>query len=156
MITVRDAKTPKQIVGRFNMEVIQNGDRKAFEELVAPGFINRSAPPGGSNGPEGLWNTFHTMLRPALSNLIVTIHDQVSEGGKVVTRKTIAGTHSGRLMEIAPAGRAVAIEVIDIVRIEDGRYVEHWGVNTLPALLAPVAAGLSSPPSRRPPGAARR
>jgi len=30
----------------------------------------------------------------------------------------------------------VSISVIDIVRIEDGRYAEHWGVNTLPAVLA--------------------
>jgi predicted ester cyclase len=60
----------------------------------------------------------------------------VAEGDKVVTRKTIAGTHRGALMGIAPTGRAVSISVIDIVRVEDGRYAEHWGVNTLPAVLA--------------------
>jgi hypothetical protein len=26
--------------------------------------------------------------------------------------------------------------VIDIVRVRDGRYVEHWGVNTLASVLA--------------------
>jgi hypothetical protein len=34
----------------------------------------------------------------------------------------------------------VAIEVIDIVRLAGGRYVEHWGVNTLPAVLASLRA----------------
>ena len=24
----------------------------------------------------------------------------------------------------------------DLVRVKDGRYVEHWGVNTVPAVLA--------------------
>ena len=31
-------------------------------------------------------------------------------------------------MGIAPTGREVQIEVIDIVRIEDGQIVEHWNV----------------------------
>ena len=75
------------------------------------------------------------VLHPAFPDLRVTIEDQVAEGDKVVTRKTITGTHSGALMGIAPTGRAVSISVIDIVRIEDGRYAEHWGVNTLPAVL---------------------
>ncbi len=43
-------------------------------------------------------------------------------------------------MGIAATGRRVAIEVIDIVRVTDGRYVEHLGVNTLPAVLAQLRA----------------
>jgi predicted ester cyclase len=31
-------------------------------------------------------------------------------------------------MGIPPTGRRVAIEVIDIVRVVDGRVVEHWNV----------------------------
>jgi predicted ester cyclase len=39
-------------------------------------------------------------------------------------------------MSIPATGRSVAISVIDIVRLEDGRYAEHWGVNTLAAVMA--------------------
>jgi predicted ester cyclase len=60
----------------------------------------------------------------------------VAEGELVTTRKTIHGTHLGVLMGIPPTGRRVAIDVIDIVRIEAGRYVEHWGMNTLQSVLA--------------------
>ena len=83
-----------------------------------------------------MWNTFQTVLRPALNGLSVVIHDQVCEGDKVTTRKTIKGTHDGTFMGIEPTGRAVAIDVIDIIRVREGRYVEHWGINTLPAVLA--------------------
>ena len=79
----------KQIVRRFNEDVIAGGDRAAFDELIAPNFVNRSAPPGGPAGSESLWNTFQKILRPALEGLTVTIHDQVEEGDKVTTRKTI-------------------------------------------------------------------
>ncbi len=126
---------PKQVVQRFNQEVIQGGSRAAFDELVAADFVNRSAPAGAPEGPEGLWTTFDRVLRPALSDLRVTIHDQVCEGDKVTTRKTVSGRHTGALLGVPPTGREVAIEVIDIVRVQGGQYVEHWGLNTLPSLL---------------------
>lgn len=64
------------------------------------------------------------------------IHDQIAEGDWVTTRKTIRGTHRGALMGVPPTNRAVAIDVIDMVRIRDGRYVEHWGLTTLADTLA--------------------
>lgn len=131
-----DPQTPKHVVQRFNTEVVQDGSRAAFEQLVALDFVNRSASPGAPNDDESLWNTFQSVLRPGLSELRVVIHDQIVEGDKVTTRKTITGKHSGELMGIAPTGRPVAIDVIDIVRVEAGRYAEHWGVNTLPTVLA--------------------
>jgi len=72
--------------------------------------------------------------------MAVTIHDQIAEDDKVTTRKTISGVHTGTLMGVPATGRIVSISVIDIVRVEDGRYVEHWGVNTLPSVLAALSA----------------
>ncbi|BCP53526.1 hypothetical protein K32_21430 [Kaistia sp. 32K] len=126
----------KAVVRRFNEEVIAKGDRAAFEALIDPDFVNRSAPPGAPNGPESMWNTFANVLRPALANLSVTIHDQIAEGDKVTTRKTITGIHNGTLMGIEATGRTVAIDVIDVIRISNGRYAEHWGLNTLATVLA--------------------
>jgi predicted ester cyclase len=66
----------------------------------------------------------------------VEIQDQVAERDEVTTRKTIRETHQGILMGSAPTGRQVEIQVIDVVRLRDGRCVEHWGINTLPIVLA--------------------
>ena len=126
----------KDVVRRFNIEVIQHGNEAAFKALMAPDFVNRSAPPGMPSGAEGMWNTFQNILRPALSDLAVTIHDQIAEDDKVTTRKTITGVHTGSLLGIAPTGKTVAIDVFDIVRIRDGQYLEHWGINTLPSVIA--------------------
>ena len=103
---------------------------------LASGFVNRSAPPGGPSDAESMWDTFERVLRPALAGMAVTIHDQIAEGDKVTTRKTISGTHIGPLLGVAPTGRPVAIDVIDVVRVEGGRYAEHWGINNLPSVLA--------------------
>lgn len=129
----------KELVRRFNIEVIQNGNEAAFNALMAPDFINHAAPQGMPNGPESMWNTFQNILRPALSGLRVTIHDQIAEGDKVTTRKTISGVHSGTLAGIPATGRDVAIDVIDIVRVRDGKYAEHWGLNTLSNVLAALS-----------------
>lgn len=131
---------PKTIVRRFNIEVIQNGDAEAFRALMAPDFVNHAAPPGRPNGPESMWTTFETILRPAISDLTVTIHDQIAEGEKVTTRKTISGRHTGELLGVAATGKDIALDVIDIVRVEGGRYREHWGLNTMQAVLALLKA----------------
>jgi Predicted ester cyclase len=129
----------KEVVRRFNIEVIQNGNEDEFRALMAPDFINHAAPEGMPNGPESMWNTFQNILRPALSDLTVTIHDQVAEGDKVTTRKTISGVQTGTFLGIPATGREIAISVIDIVRVQDGRYAEHWGLNTLSNVLAKLS-----------------
>ncbi len=44
----------KAVVRQFNEQVIVEGDRAAFEALIAPDFVNRSVPPGAPNGPESM------------------------------------------------------------------------------------------------------
>jgi C-1 hydroxylase len=46
----------------------------------------------------------------------------------VWTRISATGTHMGPFMGVPATGRSFRIDVIDIVRVVDGRIVEHWGV----------------------------
>ena len=131
----------KRIVQRFNQQVIVEGQREAFDDLVAEDFVNRSSPAGTHNDRESLWHTFDQILRPALSPLQVTIDDQVAERDWVTTRKTITGVHTGTLLGIPASGKAVTIEVIDMVRIAEGKYAEHWGLNTLAQVLSQLKQG---------------
>jgi predicted ester cyclase len=131
----------KAVVVRFNREVIEQGSATALRELVAEDFVNRTAPPGSPAGRDAMLATFNQILRPALPDLAVEIHDQIAEGDRVCTRKTIHGTHLGELFGIAPTQQRVAIEVIDIVRVKDGRYAEHWGINTLAAVVEQLRRG---------------
>ena len=126
----------KAIVLRFNREVIEQGSEAAFRELMDPAFVNRTAAPGVSPGPDGMLFMFERVLRPALRDIRVEVHDQIAEGDKVVTRKTIHGTHGGEIFGIPATNRPVAIEVTDIVRVQGGKYIEHWGANNLPSVVA--------------------
>ena len=129
----------KEIVRRFNREVIEQGNDDSFNELMDNSFVNRSAPAGMDNGPQGMIRFFNDILRPAIPDIKVTIHDQVAEGDMVTTRKTISGTHTGQLLGAPATGQVISIEVIDMVKVKDGKYAEHWGITTLPELLAALA-----------------
>jgi len=126
----------KAVVRRFNKEVIEQGNGDSFNALMDSKFINRSAPDGMDNGPAGMIWFFNEILRPAIPNLKVIIYDQVAEGDMVTTRKTISGTQTGQLLGVPATGKAVSIDVIDIVRVKDGKYVEHWGITSFHAVLA--------------------
>ena len=55
-----------------------------------------------------------------------------------------SGTNTGSFMGNAPTGRPMRIDVFDVIRVEDGKMVEHWGVpDRLGALLQ---LGLMRPP----------
>jgi predicted ester cyclase len=129
----------KAVVRRFNKEVIEQGNADSFNTLMDRNFVNQSAPAGMDNGPQGMIWFFNEILRPAIPDIKVAIHDQVAEGDMVTTRKTISGTQTGQLLGVPATGKSISIDVIDIVRVKDGRYVEHWGLTTLPELLATLA-----------------
>lgn len=129
----------KAVVVRFNKEVIEEGNPESFRELMDDNFVNHTAPAGMDNGPQGMLYTFNNILRVAFPDIKVIIYDQIAEGDKVTTRKAITGTHTGPLFGIPPTYQKITIDVIDIVKVKDGKYVEHWGINTLPLLLAQLS-----------------
>ena len=120
----------KATVKRFNKEVIEESNLDTFNILMHKDFINKSAPLT-SNGAEGMWHTFNNILKPAFPDLKVEIYEQIAEGDKVTTRKAIIGTHEGMFMDIKPTNKKIKIDVIDIVTLRNGKYFEHWGLNTL-------------------------
>lgn len=120
----------KAVVLRFNKEFLEGGNTEILKEIVADDFINHTVPPGFPNDVTGLIR-FATLLHQAFPDLKIDIHEQVSEGDIVATRKTITATHLGEIMGHAPTGKRVIINVMDFVRLRDGRYAEHWGRNDL-------------------------
>ena len=116
----------------------------AFDAAIHPDFVDRSRPPGVSEGPDGVREIFDG-LRATFSGFRAEIHEQVAEGDLVVTRKTFHGRHDGEFIGQAPTGRDVEIGCIDIVRLEDGRIIEHWNIVDIFGLLAQIAATHASP-----------
>lgn len=134
-----DADANKRVVRRFVDEYQTAAKQESFDELLHPDVVDRSRPPGIAEGADGVRQQFEA-FRAAFPDFHAVIHDQIAEGDKVVTRKVFHGTHRRELMGIAPTGREVQIEVIDIVRIEGGQIVEHWNVVDRLGLLQQLGA----------------
>lgn len=130
----------KAIVTRFNRECIEQTNLASFKEILAADCINHAAPSGSANGADSMINFLSNVLKPGFPDLKVTILDQVAEGDKVVTRKEIRGTHTGSFMGVPPSNKAVVLKVIDIIRLRDGQYVEHWASSNLHEVLAEISA----------------
>jgi predicted ester cyclase len=54
------------------------------------------------------------------------MEDVVASGDRVVGRFVYRGTHTGELMGIPPSGNRIEMRSIDIWRVADGMFVEHW------------------------------
>jgi steroid delta-isomerase-like uncharacterized protein len=76
----------------------------------------------GREANRQFWNTFFT----ALPDVTVTMEDSVISGDRVVGRYVYRGTHTGDFMGIPASGKPVEMRSIDIWRVEDGMFVEHW------------------------------
>ena len=130
----------KAIVIRFNKEVIEGVNSESFKELVAEDCLNHAAPPGTPAGIDGMRHFLFSVLHPAFPDKKVTIHAQVAENDLVSSRKSIHGTHLGEFMGIPPTGKKVVIEVIDIIKLRDGKYVDHWAISNIPSVVAELSA----------------
>lgn len=131
----------KATVIRFNREFIEQGRMESFRELVGENLVNHAAPPGTPNGPQSMVYFILEMLRKGFSDLKVEILDQIAEGDRVTTRKILRGTHTGAFMDAPTSNKKVAIQVIDIIRLQDGKYAEHWGMSNLADIMKEIGVG---------------
>ena len=115
----------KAIVRRWMEECYNQGNLAVADELIAPDYVNHSAPLGQVPGVEGE-KQYATMIRSAYPDFHVAIEDQIAEGDKVVTRYTVRGTHEGEFMGIPPTDKQITVTGVHIHRIAGGKVVEGW------------------------------
>jgi predicted ester cyclase len=119
-------QTRQVAIDYFNC--INAGDLVAAGEHVTENFVNHSAIPE-AQGRAGFISIL-TKMRTAFPDLSYTLDDVIVEGDRAVMRVTLSGTHHGPLafkrMPLAATGKSVKFEQIHIVRVVDGKIVEHW------------------------------
>jgi predicted ester cyclase len=80
------------------------------------------------------------MFFAGLPDVTVTREDLIVSGDKVVGRFVYRGTHTGDLMGIPATGRPVEMRSIDIWRVENGMFVEHWDQLNLMQMFQQIGA----------------
>lgn len=117
------------IARRLWEEIFPAMDLYAVGEVVAPHSVDHTARPGEPQGVEGVRQTMR-FLDAAFSDQRFDVHRTVEEGDTVVVvHFTHSGWHTGEIMGLAPTDRAFSYDHIHILRFEEGKAVEHWGVH---------------------------
>ena len=108
----------KAIVRRF-IEAYNKRNLDLFDDILAPDYFDHTS----KVGIEGLKQLMNMAFK-AFPDFHETIEDIIAEGDKVWARITFTGTHTGEFMGIAPTGKKITTEMVDIFRIVKGKLVE--------------------------------
>jgi predicted ester cyclase len=116
-----------KVIARGFMETIFSGhDVDAVDRFVAPDFVDHNPWEARPPTREG-WKAGAAEFVAAFPDLRCEIDDLIAEGDRVAVRNRLMGTHRGEFVA-PPTGRWVEFRSVDIVRLVDGRIVEHWGL----------------------------
>ena len=137
---------PEALVRRLIEEGFNEGDLDVVEALISPDLAeHQNYGPGHAAGAEGV-RAVIASLRRAFSDFHLAIEDVAADGDTVWLRMTGTGTNDGPFMGHPPTGRAMRADVMDVLRVEGERIVEHWGVPDRLGILFQL--GLAQPPRR--------
>ena len=119
---------PEHIFRRLIEEGFNGGDLRVADSVTSPDLAeHQDFGPDHAPGAEGV-RAVISSLRRAFSDFHLQIEDTAVSGDTVWARLTATGTHDGPFMGHPPTGLQMRATVFDLVRVVDGRMVEHWGV----------------------------
>ena len=135
-------KTNEEIFKILIEEGFSKGDVSVFDAYSSPEFVEHQYgffPPN----VEGVKKAIIS-LHYSFPDFSLKIDDMIMDGSKVWGRMTGRGTHKNKFGPMYATGKKFEITVIDIMRFETGKLIEHWGVPDKLALMEQL--GMKPPP----------
>lgn len=119
------------LLGAYS-EAMAAGDEEAVFSFFAPEFVShvtqRVNPDAVGTDIRGEELRWWTQVRHALPDMVFTVDLLIEHDDLVVSNWTVRGTHTGApFYEVGASGQPVEINGTAILRIRDGKIVEHWG-----------------------------
>jgi predicted ester cyclase len=121
-----DVARNRDLLQRYHVEVWEQGHLDRIAAFIGPGFVSHAKP---ARLPAGVKPSINLMAELRVGFPDLTSHQDaiLADGDLVSIRWTIRGTHTGVFLGIAPTGRKLVTSGMDILRVSDGKFVEHWG-----------------------------
>ena len=131
------SEAAKAVVRRNTDEVQGQGKFDVFDEVFADDFVDHTTQPGTTPDKAGV-RKLYGYLREAFPDFHAVIHWQLADHDTVTTYKTYFGTHEGEFLGIAPTHRKINFETVDVMRVQNGKITDHWGVGNLLKLMQQI------------------
>jgi predicted ester cyclase len=120
-----------RILGAYSARMAA-GDYEAVFDTFAPDFrshvtarVTPGAEPRDIRPHERTW---WASAHAAFPDMTFAVNLLIHQGDLVVSNWTLKGTHTGApFFGVAPSGDPVEINGTAILRMRDGKVVEHWG-----------------------------
>ncbi|GAA5173117.1 ester cyclase [Amycolatopsis dongchuanensis] len=126
-----------QRLAELYVEMLNTHNPDLVDEFVAEDYVNHNDfVADGREANRRFWTVFFA----GLPDVRVTMEDLVVSGDRVVGRFVYRGTHDGELMGILATGKPVEMRSIDIWRVRDGMFAEHWDELNLMQLFQRIGA----------------
>jgi predicted ester cyclase len=105
----------KAMVQRMVEAINAGGEEWFVDEMFAPRAARRI-------------KRLFAEFRAAFPDWHEEVVELVSEGHTVAGRFRCSGTHLGEFLGEAPTGKRMDVEEVFFLRVEDGRFVDFWGL----------------------------
>lgn len=119
-------ETNREVLLRYVNAVWGNHDADAATEYFAPDYrrhLSPSAEPLDAQGQIARLGGFMA----AFPDVTLSVETMTGDGDLVAFAGIMRGTQRGEFKGMQPSGKTFEIYLFDMVRIVDGRIVEHWG-----------------------------
>lgn len=125
------ASTDLAKLGHRFAKIMSSHDVSRLDEIKSADYVNHNAfAEPGLEGSKKVLGAFIAGV-PALEVIAEDVFVS-ADGSRVVGRYRYEGTHTGNLLGYPATGKPFVMRSIDIWRIENGAFVEHWDeLNTL-------------------------
>jgi len=128
-----------EIARDYTLRVFNAHNPDLASEFVTPDVRWHGGTLGTVEGVENLVALLRGFIG-ALPDLNAQEQDIVADGDTVALRFVVEATHKGELLGIAPTGRKVRWDAVDVYRLKDGKITEEWAADDLTAILHGVGA----------------
>lgn len=116
----------KAVAKRLAEEVFSRGDMRTFDEIFAEGYRNHHMPVPEIPGTKEGFRQLVLATRRAFPDVTVHIENLIEEGDLVVFNDNVTATSRGDFMGVPPTGRPLQWTEIHMLKVVDGKIVEHW------------------------------
>lgn len=116
----------EKLLERYVEEVWDNGNLDALRDFLAPDYRRHASPTLPPLDLEAQIERL-TGFRKAFPDISLTVEDVTAADDRIAFRSTLRGTHEGELAGLPPTGRQITVGLVDLIRVEEGRFAEQWG-----------------------------